>query len=140
VQVKLRLKHPEQHSRFQKLETRPYICRLIALAGLARWIRRHPCFLLSVAEGEFVTDGAFLQEGEGMTDADVVVCSGKKSGPVKVRSEHDKEVSTGFRGSSEAEGVCARTMLAEKQKRTITRAKPKLSPPAAASLPLAQKW
>ncbi len=51
--------------------------------------------LVGVTERQLVADGAFLQESEGVTDADVVVRPGKKSGPIKVRPEHDKKVRTG---------------------------------------------
>ena len=48
--------------------------------------------LVGVGEGELVADGVFLEEAEGVADADVEVCTGDEAGPVEVGAGHEEEI------------------------------------------------
>ena len=50
---------------------------------------------VGVTESQLISDRVFLQKREGATNADVIVRSWKRSGPVDVRANHHKEVGTG---------------------------------------------
>jgi peptide/nickel transport system permease protein len=47
---------------------------------------------IGVGEGELIAEGILLEEAKGVADADIEVCSWHQTGPVEVRSRHDKEV------------------------------------------------
>src|ERR1035438_10844339 len=48
--------------------------------------------LVGIAEGQLVADRVLLQKAEGVSDANVVVCPGKKPWTIEVRSEHHEQV------------------------------------------------
>ena len=58
--------------------------------------------LVGIGEGQLVAEGVFLQETEGVADANVVVGSGNEAGAIEVGADHDEQIGggAGFRGGS----------------------------------------